>query len=369
MIVPFTALDRRYKQYKKEYLDILDHVLITGRPGDENTAKFFEEALKAIQWRKFAVACNGNADALLLAIKALDLPKNSDIIIPAFGPIAPASAILLAGHKPLFVDVHADGSINLDDIPHRLTDNTKAMIVLDMFSFTVDRDSVQKTAEVYNIPVIHECSQSLGAKWADKPSGSTGIMSCLSFSPVNGLPSFTGGSAVLCDEELMNFFLRGLREDGKGMKQPGHNTMMSAPASALLTYDINHMLFRMLKRQDIYIHYNEHLEGLHDIFPVALLFPSLRPPLIDARTNYSEYIILAEKRDKLKTFLEQKEIETKIPYDFILPNQPMFGKQPNDFFVAEQLIKECLSLPIFSEMTIWEWETVIDEVIKFSENH
>ena len=168
---------------------------------------------------------------------------------------------------------------------------------------------------------------------------------------------------------MIDFFLRGLREDGKGMNQPGHDMMMNAAASALLTYDINHTVFCMIKRQDIFENYNNHFQDLHDIYPVALLFPSLQPPLINSPTNYSEYVVLSDKRDKLKTFLEQKGIETKIPYDFILPNQTMFGKQPSDFYVAEQLTLECLSLPIFPEMLLYEWEMVIDCVVQFSKDN
>lgn len=365
--VPYNASDRQYKQYKKEYLDILEQILINGRERDEYTIDLFEQRLALDQDRKFAISCNGNTDALLLAIKALDLPAGSDIIVSSYGPIYPATSILLAGHKPLFVDVKASGGINLDNIPHRLTDNTRAMLILDMFGFVIDRDSVKKASEVYNIPVIYDCSQSYGSKWNNLPSGSNGIMSCFSFEPMNFLSNFTGGSAVLCDEELMDFFLRGLRSSGKSINQPGHNNIMNAQTAALLTFNINYTVLRMLKNLDTFKMYNQYFKTFSSIYPISLLYP-LGEIYNQSTTNYSTYVIQIEKRDKLKAFLESKGIETKIPFDSILPNQSMFGKQPNDFYVAEQLTKECLSLPIFPEMNPYELELVIKNIIDFFKN-
>lgn len=365
--IPFIALDRHYDQYKFEYIKRVDQVLSTGNWQDEDTVIRFEERLAKSQRRKFAIACNNNTDALLLAIKALNLPEKSDIIVPAFGDISTAATILLAGHRPLFVDVQAVGSLHVDDIPDRLTDNTKAMISVDTFGIPINREMISKTAEIYNIPVIYNCAQSFGALWKNNPVGATGVMSCFSFGASEFLSSFTGGGAIVCDEELIDFFLRGLRQNSIYTKQPGYNSTMNAVTSSLLEFKLDHTHIWLLKRQDVARCYNSSFKNLPGIYPISLLYDMTE--YYGCTSNHSEYVIQTEKRNELKMFLEQQGIETKIHYDIILPKYSMFGKQPNDFYVSEQLTKECLSLPIFPEMLPYEIQTVIDAVFRFSEKN
>ena len=370
--VPFIALDRHYKQYQATYGEITSNVLSTGQWGGASGCEQFERKFTIHQDVGFATAVNSGTDALLIALAALQLPPGAGVLVPAFGFIATASTVLLAGYQPIFVDVLINGNIDPNDISKRCNDTDldgRALIGVDMFGMPCDRKSLQSIAEVLEIPIIYDCAQSLGSYVTNNQmTGSGSLMSCFSFDPMKNLPSTHGGGMVTCSDQLIDFFLKGMRHHGDGLDQPGYNTVMASETAYQLAFKLEHLHMWNEKRRSIAARYYADLHPLKQKGLIIVTEYVDNWSNIGYISNFHKFVIRTDHRNELKQFLANKGIETKIHYDKILPKYSMFNKltkQPADFYVADTLSEQCLSLPIYPEMYPYEIDHVTTSIINF----
>lgn len=346
MKVPFLDLQAHWQEAAESYTQIHEQILETGQWQGDATTEPFEKELAAYCRRDYAIAVSSGTDALVLALRALRLPPGSGVMLPAFTFVATGSAVLQAGLEPVFVDVNRNGRISQQEIDNFMDDDIKVLIDVNMFGLARSKRTVPK-----GITMICDNAQGF-----DKDSCAEGAMNILSFDPMKTLPAFGSAGAILCDEVMLAFFLKGLRKNDPYSEGISTNAQCSATQAASLKYKLTRHPAWCKELKMIAQHYGRNLMGVQ-------LFH-------DQGSNH-KYVIRHKRRNQLKEFLAENGIETKIHYPYILPELPMFGKNNKRPYAkhlyptAKNLSETCLSLPIYPTMGIEKAQYVVDKITDF----
>ena len=300
--------------------------------------------------RKFGIAVGSCSDALFFSLIAQDIGKGDEVIITSFSYPASVNCVLRTGATPRFADINPETyMMELDD--NLVTPKTKAIIITHLFGQVMDFDAVKRFAKLHNLFVIEDAAQSLGGSWKDKVVGSLGDLSCLSFDPVKPIGSITTGGMILTDHGHHVNGFKALRNQGKDPETGkyvcmGYNSRMPELAAFVLRDRIE---IELVKRSSIYARtlvvgeYNTHLQ---DIKEITLPAP---PSTLDYDHVWTKYVIRAERRNELKKFLEEAEMETRIHYPNALSNLSYVWSADNPIN-ALRASNEVLSLPIHSNI-------------------
>lgn len=359
--IPFFGLDRQYQTLRLELLDTIDSVYKTGQVLDGPFTKQFEEQIANRTNRRYAVAVTSCSLALLISYfyystKYKD-PKN--VVLPAFSFIASANAPMLGEWKINFVDVDKNGLMNIDKI-----DNSNINIVsyVNLFGNILDYDKLRLTTEFFskNITVIEDAAQSFGATYNGIPSGKLGTVSCLSFDPTKNLPNYGSGGMVLTDDYQLYLFALGYRNNGKaGITQyalPGSNCKMSESDCAQMIVKLKYFDGWQTRRTKIAEYYTAELQN----------YVACPTPNENVKHAWHKYVIQTDRQLKLKHYLAEYGIETKVHYSEPLIARSMVCAQNSvlhyQYPMAYELSNTCLSLPIYPELTDGEVALIIKKI-------
>jgi perosamine synthetase len=198
-------LDGNEKKYLNECID-------TGWVSSEGPfVKKFESQMAHYVGRKYATACSSGTAALDIAVSALDLQKNDEVIMPSFTIISCAQALTKLSIKPVLVDSEYDTfNMKVEDIESKITSKTKAIMIVHIFGLTVDVDPIINLAKKYNLKVIEDAAQAIGQTYKGNQCGSFGDISIFSFYPNKHITTGEGGM-VLCDDDLLDKRSKSLR--------------------------------------------------------------------------------------------------------------------------------------------------------------
>lgn len=348
MIVPFTALNRQYNNIKHELAEAADKVLSTGQVLDGQCTKDFEHKMALKCGRKYAVAVNSCTQALVFAQQALNIKGN--VLVPPISFVATLNSILLAGNKPVYSDVDILGI--MEDKAYTDID---AIMYVNLFGSVIDYQELRKNNP--HVHIIEDAAQSFGAYTFDKPSGSLGDISVLSFDPTKNLPNYGSGGMVLTDSNHTYLLLQSLRNNGKaeGHSKPGTNSKMSEVDCAQMLVKLEYFDIWQARRKGIADYYKNNIKL--DVFPLL--------PKDNVTHAWHKYVIRTEKRDDLREWLAQHEIETKVHYERALYDYPVSPYKPAYSTTVEMHKARSLSLPIYPEMTDDEVMFVVDTLNSF----
>lgn len=178
-------------------------VLTNPSPDGGPNVKAFERELVGYLKARNTIATNSGTSALLISLLASDVGSGDEVIVPSFTFIATASAVLLTGAKPVFVDIDLD-SFNMEPAAFRraITGRTKAVIPVDLYGLPVEMDQIKEIAGVKGIKVIEDACQALGASYKGRMAGTLGDVGCFSFYPGKVMTTGEGGAVVTDDESL-----------------------------------------------------------------------------------------------------------------------------------------------------------------------
>jgi dTDP-4-amino-4,6-dideoxygalactose transaminase len=359
MEVPFLDLKLQYQSIKQEIDEAIQSVVESGGfIMGSNVTGLEEEIEKYLAPDTNAVACASGSDALYMALRAINLQEGDEVITSPFTFFATAGSVVRAGGTPVFVDIESD-TYNIDPslIESRITKNTKAIIPVHIFGHAVDMDPIMELAEKYNLYVIEDACQVIGAEYKDRKLGTTGHFGTFSFFPTKNLGAYGDGGMVTAKDPDHYEYLKKLRLHGASKKYfhdfVGINSRLDALQAAILRVKLNYLDEWNNKRIEVAKKYNEGLENVVKI-PTEKDY---------AKHIYHQYSIRADRRDELMVYLKEKEIAVGVYYPRALHLQQCFkdlGYKEGDLPVVEQVTKEILSLPVFPEMT----DTQIDFVVK-----
>ena len=375
--IPFTGTKRQYQSLRSELLDTADKVWSTGQHLNGYYTETFESVIAERCNRKYAIAVNSGTQALIFAIRSLNLPFRSKIAIPGLSFVATLNSIIETGYIPHLIDVDKDGLIDLttDEDIEKTYD---ALVYVNLYGNMVDYSKIKLITEFFGqitkLPVIEDAAQSFGSTFQGKPSGSFGDISILSFDPMKNFNSYGSGGMVLTDDMAIASSVRDLATNGKenNYSHSGTNSRMSELDCACMLVKLGHFDKWQARRKKIATYWNDefnnHIRTLvvHD----------------DVESSYHKYPIFVNpnvtSRNRLKYNLQELGIATKVHYDKALGNYQSFIEcaysiydadlragiehQATQTNMAVTIANNQLSLPIYPELTDAEVEFIAEQV-------
>jgi dTDP-4-amino-4,6-dideoxygalactose transaminase len=326
-----------------------------------------EQQVAELSHTKYAVGCASGTDALLLALRALDVGPGDEVITTPFTFFATAGTIHNAGATPVFVDIDPRTyNILPDAAGDARTSKTKAVVPVDLFGQIAPIEQVM--AALPGIPMIEDAAQTIGARrsidgeW--RMAGEVATIGTFSFFPSKNLGGYGDGGMMVTQDERLATRLRRLRMHG-GAKmyfhdEVGFNSRLDALQAAILSAKLPHLAAWSAKRRENASYYNAAFAELHDVGT-----PYVEPA---NESIFNQYTIRVERRDELQAFLKQRGIGSAIYYPLPLHLQPCFsylGYKEGQCPEAEKAAKQVLSLPIYPELNRSQLNEVIDAVRAF----
>lgn len=363
--VPPIDLARQYKLINEEISQAVMSVLASGRYIGGPLVESFEQQFAASVGVSQCVACNSGTDALYLALRALEIGAGDEVITTPFTFIATSEAIIVAGAKPVFVDIDAETfNMDVNQLSAAINSRTKAILPVHLFGQPVNMSEVMAIAKSHNLAVIEDCAQATGAQWAGKQVGSIGQIGCFSFFPTKNLGAFGDGGAVTTNDPEIAAKVKMLREHGSRSRyyhdDTGINSRLDTVQAAILKVKLDYLDTWNSQRRAIAENYHQLLN----------LVPGIKIPqeTIGGYSVWNQYTIRVlsqelngDRRDRVRDRLQQHGISSMIYYPLPLHQQPVYknlGYKLGQLPVVEQICHEVLSLPMFPELTLEEQQQV-----------
>lgn len=360
MKVPYVDLPAQYSGIKTDVLKSISALLDSGMfiLGDE--VKRFEESFAKICNTKFAVGVANGTDSLVLSLKALGIGSGDEVITVSHSYLASASSIALAGATPVLVDVDESYNMNADELRKNINSNTKAIIVVHLTGMPANMDEIMSVAKEYNVPIIEDAAQAVGAKYKGKAVGSLGKLGSFSLHPLKNLAA-AGDAGIITtnDEDIYNWLIKARNHGLKSRDELefwSFNSRLDALQAAILNSKLPKLNQWNIRRREIanrYINELKNLVGTPD-------YSSDFEPVFHA------FVITTEQRDELQEFLAQEGVDTKIHYPIPIHLQEgAKGAVWTNLEMTEKLVKTILSLPVYPELTDEQVTYVIDCIKRY----
>jgi len=345
MQIDFANLKHQYQRYKTEIDEAIHKVLDNANYIMGSEVKALEENLQRFTGAKHAITCSSGTDALLLAMMALDIKPDDEIITTPFTFIATAETIAFLGAKPVFVDID-ERTYNLDPtkIEEKITDKTKAIMPVSLYGQPADMEAIQVIADKHNLKVIVDGAQSFGSTFKGKTDSNLGDISTTSFFPAKPLGCFGDGGAVFTNDDVLAEKMKSLRVHGQSKRYHhqyiGMGGRMDTLQCAVVNVKLKHYEKDLALRQDVASKYTEVLKE-----------KDLVLPFLDERATsaWAQYSVCVKNRDSLQSRLKKEGIPTAVHYPMPLHLQEAFaylGYKKGDFPISEQISSEIMSIPM-----------------------
>ena len=368
MNIPLVDLKRQYQSIKTAIQVKLNHCLENTAFIGGNELIVFEENFAKFCETKYCIGCGNGTDALEIALQALGIGKNDEVIVPANSFIATAESVKTNGANVVFCDIDANSyNIDVAKIEQLITKNTKAIIAVHLYGRPADLPKLCEIAHKHNLFLIEDAAQAQGATCNGQKIGSFGTISTFSFYPGKNLGAYGDAGAIVTNDE--NLFLQCKKIANHGRFRAkyeheiiGRNSRLDAMQAAVLNVKLPYLESWNKKRRQIADLYHKLLANEKNI-----VLPKDEKHL---NSVYHLYVIRVEaaKRKNLQAFLKEKGIATGIHYPVSLPLLAAFAykkHQKQDFPIANTYMNEVLSLPIFPELSDEEVRYISAAIIAF----
>jgi dTDP-4-amino-4,6-dideoxygalactose transaminase len=318
------------------------------------------------EWAQFceargAVGVANGTDAITLSLTAAGIGHGDEVITTPLTAAYTSLAIKNAGAKPVFVDIdERTFNINPEKIEQAITPRTRAVLPVHLYGRVAEIETIAEIAARLNLTVIEDAAQAHGARLRGKPCGFSTLAATFSFYPTKNLGAFGDGGAIVSRDEDFLEKARLLRQGGHkealAQNLTGRNSRLDEMQAAILRVK--------LKKLDEWTRRRRALAGIY--FERLKNFPRLRLPVESDEAAFHLFVIRHSQRDRLKNFLAEKGIETLIHYPYLLHQQKLFRDPArNALPVAERVVNEILSLPLYPELETQEIEAVCDAIEEF----
>ena len=375
--VPLLDLHRQYKEIKDEILAAIERVCASQQFVLGAEVETLEREIAAYTSVTAAVGCASGTDALWLALAAAGVGPGDFVITTAFSFFASASAIARAGAKPVLLDVDPE-TLNLDATLVRAklqrggSYKVRAILPVHLYGQCADMNALQTIANEFNLPIIEDAAQAIGAKWDGKPAGSLGVAAAFSFYPTKNLSAYGDAGLVTTSDPDVAEHMRRLRNHGSPQRyyhdEFGWNARMDGIQAAVLRVKMRHIDSWNESRRQIASNYDRLLQeaGLMS----AKLGTPIRSLTVSSHAHhvFHQYVVRADRRDELRKFLADRKIGTEVYYPVPLHLQECFiylGYREGDLPESELAAREVLALPMFPELTEDEQRRVVESISDF----
>lgn len=328
-----------------------------------------EREVAAYTGARHAISCASGSDALLLGLMALDVKADDEVVTTPYSFFATAAAIARLGARPVFVDIDPlDYTIDITKIEASITERTRAIMPVHLYGQCAEMRALMELSERYDIPVIEDAAQAIGAEDDGHQAGTIGAIGCFSFYPSKNLGGAGDGGMMTANDDSLAERLRILRVHGSATKYYhsliGINSRLDSLQAAILRVKLPHLDDWSEARGGNAQRYNRLFEDAGLTEEIGL--PAVRD---NVRHIFNQYIIrVGSRRDALIEHLKQNEVGTDIYYPVPLHLQECFrylGYRAGDFPEAERAARETLALPIYPELTLEQQNYVVKTIREF----
>ena len=383
MQIPPFSLDAQISELGEEIEDALIKVFRSGKYIGGEEVNSFEKTFASIIQTSFSVSCNSGTDALILALRALNIGDNDEVITSSFSFFATAEAISTVGAKPVFVDIDPGNYLmDLELVEEAITSRTKAILPVHLFGHPIDMDKLMAIAEENNLKVIEDCAQATGSSWRDKPLGSYGDVGCFSFFPTKNLGAAGDGGAVTTDDPGLALTIRELSIHGMPKRylhtNIGYNSRLDSLQAAILNVKLTRLNKWIEQRKRIAASYISNLSGMKAIKLPSNTFNNFSEhswnqfvirimdnSFVENILSSSDSILDNQNRDLFKSELQRLGVNTIIYYPIPIHLQPAYkelGYKEGSLPITEKICKQVVSLPIFPELESIQQAYIINKI-------
>lgn len=354
-------LDYGYQQLQSELEEKALEVLRSGWYILGKEVSAFEEEFAQFIGASHCVGVASGLDALQLAFRTLGIGTGDEVFVQGNTYIASVMGISMNGGTPIFVEPDDFHNLDVSKIEEKITEHTKAILVVHLYGQSSQMDEIMKLAKKHNLFVVEDCAQSHGAKYKGQMTGTFGDISCFSFYPTKNLGAFGDGGAIVTSNPAYAQRIKRLRNYGSEEKyvftEVGLNSRLDELQAGLLRVKLSYIDELTEERRKIANYYSETIKNK------KITLPILRE---GAESAWHQYVIKTEERKALTTFLEAHDILTMIHYPIpphLSQAYKYLGKK--SLPITESLSQQVLSLPIYNGMKENEMKYVVEKMNLF----
>ncbi len=366
--VPLLDLKAQYNAIQREIREAMDRVLESQYFILGPEVKALEEEVAAYSQCTYGIGVSSGTDALLVAMMALDIEPDDEVITTPYTFFATAGCIARLGAKMVFVDIDPQ-TYNMDPtgLEAKITDKTRAILPVHLYGQMADMQTIGEIANRHNIPVIEDAAQAIGAECKGWRAGSRGHLGCFSFFPSKNLGGFGDGGMVVTNDLDLADKVNLLRGHGARPKYHhkvvGGNFRLDALQAAVLRVKLRHLDSWTAGRQRNAAMYRRLFRefGLDTII-------GLPTQVADTRHIYNQFVIRCPQREALMAHLTANQIGCEIYYPVPMHIQACFadlGYHKGDFPHSEAAAEESLAIPIYPELTEGMLRRVVEVIAAF----
>ena len=324
----------------------------------------FENKFSDLIGVKYCISVSNGTDAIEVAIRSLNLPKNSEIIVPANSFIASAIGVIKSNHKLVLADIDSENLLlGVKQIQEKLTKRTRVIMPVHLYGQCAPMTEIMKFANDNNLMVIEDLAQAQGSEHFGKKAGSWGVINATSFYPGKNLGAWGDAGAVLTDREDLQILSRKIRNYGSEIKYKhdllGFNYRMDNIQAVVLNEKLKYLETWNKERQNKAKIYLEKLGLCQNI---------VIPKVVNGNNHiYHLFVILAENRDGLQNFLQINGIETMVHYPIPIHKQEYMKNEFKKLSLknAEIASNKLLSLPLYPGLPVSDIEYISDKILEY----
>jgi len=360
-----------YNNNKQKINNAINNVLEHGIFINGPEIKELENKLKNFVGCKHAITCSNGTDALKIALLALNVGIDDEVITVAHTWISSAEVISIINAKPVFIDIN-EITFNLDEnkLEKAITNKTKAIIVVSLYGQIANIDEINKIANKYNIPVIEDGAQSFGALYNGKRSGNLTTIGTTSFFPSKPLGCYGDGGACFTNDDKLANKIIAIKSHG-GLKRFEHeyiglNGRLDTIQAAILNVKIDYFNDTIIKRNKVANLYIEKLNFLEE--KNLIILPKIKNNCLSVWAQFS--ILANDKltRDNIVKHLINNNINAAIFYPAPLHTQNCFkylNYKLGDLPITENVCDRIFNLPCYAELSIENQNYIINILINY----
>ena len=366
MPIPYVNLTKQAKSQKKEIINLLNRIIKKGQfVGGYEIDKFEKNICKLINV-KHCVALNSGTDALTLGLHLMGIKRGDEVITTPNSFIASAAAIVHMGAVPIFVDICNDGNIDPKDLINKISKKTKAIMPVHLSGRPCKMDKIISISKKYKIPIIEDAAQAIGTKFKNKFVGTFGKVGCFSAHPLKNLNAMGDSGYLVTDDKIIANKIKLLRNHGiknrNDITDFGYVSRMDNFQAGILNLRLKKLKSIIAKRRSNAKLYFQNLKKIKEI--------KLPYEEKNQFNSFHTFIILANKRDKLKNYLEKKKISTAIHYPKLIFDQKAYTNKfkkinSKHYPKSKYYVSNILTLPINEFITKDEIKKISNEIINF----
>ena len=355
----FTDLKTQYAALKPRIDARIQQVLDHGQYILGPEVLELEQQLATIVGSRHCITVASGTEALLIALMALDLQRGDEVITTPFTFAATAEMIVLAGCKPVFVDVEAD-TANIDArlIEAAITPRTRALMPVSLYGQVADMDNINRIAARHGLAVIEDAAQSFGARYRGRRSCGLSTFGATSFFPSKPLGCYGDGGALFTDDDRLALAAREIRVHGQSGRyhhtRVGVGGRLDTIQAAVLLAKMERFDWELDRRATVGARYQRLLQSVEQI--------AVRP---DRNSVYAQFTVMVDRRAEVQAALRAAGVPTAVHYPKPLNQQPAYAQHccPDCCPVSSRLAERVLSLPMSADLSDADQDRVVQALL------